>query len=186
MPAPLHFLLYGSVPLFTAFGIRVRAHASLLLIAALFLIFGIDKLPWQFNFEGVGILIAIILLHEFGHCIAARMVGGEADDILLTPLGGLASAMSPHRPGATFVTIAGGPAVNVIICVGCAAGLTVLGHAPSWNPWHPAWYAWGTAAFHLNAVFTISYFLLLFNLLPIYALDGGQMLHTILWPSSRA
>jgi Zn-dependent protease len=189
MPAPLHFLLFGSVPLFAVFGIRVRAHATLLVVAVLFLIFGFGPdYPWPYRFEVVGILAALVLFHEFGHCFAARWVGGDADEIVLYPLGGLAMTMSPRRPGATFVTVAGGPAVNAIVCIACFLGMLSIGVRQSWNPWSPVVFghavspAAATAMLHLNLVFAISYYLLLFNLLPIYPLDGGQMLHAAMWP----
>ena len=34
------------------------------------------------------VLLATILIHELGHCLAARSVGGTAESILLWPLGG--------------------------------------------------------------------------------------------------
>src|SRR5215469_2963925 len=91
---PLMWLLSGSVPLFTAFGIRVRMHASMLLL----IIIGLATSEMS---GGMGItnamtfslvLFSVVLLHEFGHCFAARWVGGEAHDILMWPLGGLAYA----------------------------------------------------------------------------------------------
>src|SRR6478735_4977230 len=83
---PLMWLLTGSVPLFTAFGIRVRMHASLLLLIVLVLLFGLGQgFTWQDRLESMGILFGVILLHEFGHCFAARRVGGEANDILMWP-----------------------------------------------------------------------------------------------------
>src|SRR3954469_15389972 len=119
---PLLWLFYGSVPLFTAFGIRVRAHASLLIVCVLILVLGSG-----FGF-GNGMadrvqlvtgLFAVVLLHEFGHCFAARWTGGSADEIVMTPLGGLAMTMARRRPWPTFVTVAGGPLVNVLICLVC-------------------------------------------------------------------
>ena len=62
------------------------------------------------------ILFVIVLLHEFGHCFAARHVGGRGDHILLWPLGGLAYVDAPKRPGPTFFTAFGGPFVNIVIC----------------------------------------------------------------------
>src|SRR5688572_26946288 len=100
---PLMWLLTGSVPLFTVFGIRVRAHASMVLYAVLVLIFGLGPgYAWQDRVQNVTLLFAIVLLHEFGHCFAARWVGGEANDILMHPLGGLAMASPPRRPLPTF------------------------------------------------------------------------------------
>jgi hypothetical protein len=57
-----------------------------------------------------------------------------------------------------------------------------LGFHQSWNPWHFDLPRPGTTASHLNIVFGISYCLLLFNLLPIFPLDGGQMLQAAMWP----
>src|SRR4051812_50009906 len=102
---PLMWLVSGSVDLFTAFGIRVRAHASLIVTIVLVLVFGLGQgFTWQDRVQSMGILFLVVLLHEFGHCFAARSVGGEADEILMHPLGGLALTRPPHRPWPMFVT----------------------------------------------------------------------------------
>src|SRR4051812_26896809 len=103
---PLSWLLTGSVPLFTAFGIRVRAHASLIVTVALVLLFGLGQFGQniQARVQSMTILFVVILLHEFGHCFAARWTGGDANEILMTPLGGLAMAMARRRPLPTFIT----------------------------------------------------------------------------------
>src|ERR1700722_11507189 len=117
--SPLSWLLNGSVPLFTAFGIRVRAHSSLVILAPLIIIFGIGNFGSSMGdrLEFIGALFLIVLLHEFGHCFTARWVGGHAEDILMSPIGGLAFAHPPRRPLPTFLTVAGGPAVNVALCI---------------------------------------------------------------------
>ena len=69
---------------------------------------GHSSLGWQVRAETMSIYFVIILLHEFGHCFAGRWVGGEADEILMTPLGGLAFARPPKRPLPTFITVAAG------------------------------------------------------------------------------
>src|SRR5580658_4826229 len=139
----LLWLLNGSVPLFTFAGIRVRAHASLILLIALELAIGQLGAPaytLALRVASMGMLFLVLLLHEFGHCFAARWMGGSADDILLWPLGGLASADPPHRAWPTFVTVAGGPLVNVLICA-VTGGLLFLLPAyhvfPSLNPLSP-------------------------------------------------
>ena len=74
-------------------------------------------------------LFVIVLAHEFGHCLACRWKGGEADEILMWPLGGLAYCRPPQNWVAHFITAAGGPMVNVVLCI--VAGLTlglVTGH----------------------------------------------------------
>src|SRR5690349_9296660 len=83
---PLMWLVSGSVRLFTLFGIRVRAHASLILVMLFVLLFGFGYgSTVEIRVQSMTILFAIVLLHEFGHCFAARSVGGEADEIMMTP-----------------------------------------------------------------------------------------------------
>src|SRR3954454_25296382 len=74
--SPLMWLLNGSVPLFTLFGIRVRAHASLIILIAIELLFAQSKsgLGVQNAITSMSILFISVLLHEFGHCFGARWV----------------------------------------------------------------------------------------------------------------
>ncbi len=184
---PFMWLLTGSVHLFTLFGIRVRAHASLIVLLVLVLLFGVSRGDnVEARVQGLSVLFLVILLHEFGHCFAARWTGGEANEILMTPLGGLAMAMARRRPLPTFITIAGGPAVNVIICLVCGFALFLtIGFWPL-GPWSisrafdptPGWLQISSYLFWF---YTVSYALLLFNMLPVFPLDGGQMLQSILW-----
>lgn len=182
-------LLYGSFTMYRAFGIRVRIHISLILLIAFVLLFDYTK-GYSLGDRAISLsfLFLIILLHEYGHCFAARAVGGEADDILMWPLGGLATAHPPRRPLPTFITIAAGPAVNLMICVTMAGMIWFLsGTIVSFNPFNPLPPAniayFSNVSLYLWWIFNVSYWLFLFNLLPIYPLDGGQMLQSILWPS---
>lgn len=170
------------------FGIQVRVH--------LFFVLFVVVLLFQYAYpkEGVGdlslgllvvgLLVLSVLLHEFGHCFAARWVGGQAEEIVLWPLGGLALVDASNTPRAQFYTTAGGPAVNLLICVGCAGllGRHVLPLANPLSPVDP--YQYDSAAMGVGAVaFKINWILLLFNLLPAFPLDGGRLLRCALWPS---
>jgi Zn-dependent protease len=184
---PFMWLLSGRVHLFTFSGIRVEAHASLIVGIVLVLLFGLGYgFTWQDRVQSMSMLFLIILLHEFGHCFAARWVGGDANEILMWPLGGLASADPPRRPLPTFITVAAGPAVNLVICIICGA---VLYATIGWLPWNPTRFqpivdfqSWTNVIKWASWIYQTSYFLLVFNILPIYPLDGGQMLQSILWP----
>jgi Zn-dependent protease len=191
---PLLRALNGSVPLFTAFGIRVRAHAWLIIYLVSILVFGVgyEGFTFQDRFTAIGITFGIVLLHEFGHCFAARWVGGEAHEILMHPFGGLAFPDPPRNWRAVFITVAGGPLVNVAICALCAVVLLLKVHWLPWNPFvfspipaHPYWdlsKVWQWIVYYSAWVYSVSYMILAFNLLPIYPLDGGQMVQAIMWP----
>jgi predicted RNA-binding Zn-ribbon protein involved in translation (DUF1610 family) len=80
----------------------------------------------------------------------------------------------PQRPGATLWSIAAGPLVNVAL----APVLTILAlvaGASGWEETRPNGYNFITALCYIN------WGLLIFNLLPIYPLDGGQILQSLLW-----
>jgi Zn-dependent protease len=108
-----------------------------------------------------------VLLHEFGHAMACRQVGGTANRILLWLFGGVAYVNPPQRPGATLWSIAAGPLVNVALMLPLIAAVMV-GRQLGWaHTMHDAYS-------FLRAVLFINLSLLVFNLLPIYPLDGGK------------
>ncbi|HEX2973764.1 MAG TPA: site-2 protease family protein [Tepidisphaeraceae bacterium] len=185
---PLLAILNGAVPLGRWFSIRVRVHASLILFIGLTLLLDYSQgYPLHQRLLSMSALFAMVLLHEFGHCFTARAFGGTAEEILMWPLGGLAYTNPPHRPGPTFLTAAAGPLVNATLCLLVAIALwSLTGHLVSLNPFHALPHTdsthWPAVAFFLHWTFFTSYILLLFNLLPIYPLDGGQMLQAALWP----
>jgi Zn-dependent protease len=131
-------------------------------------------------------LFFIILVHEFGHCFGARSVGGSAHNILMWPLGGLAFASAPMRPWEQFVTVAAGPAVNVAFClitgiilVAAAGNMNVI----TLNPLSfPTASLGGRFFFYMQLFYIVNLWLLAFNLLPIYPMDGGQLFQCLIWP----
>ena len=108
-------------------------------------------------------LFLIVMLHEFGHALACRQVRGNANRIVLWPLGGVA-----------LWSIAAGPLVNVAL-VSILTGLGFLSRNMGWSAAMPNAHAL------LRAVWFINLSLLIFNMLPIYPLDGGQILRSLLW-----
>src|SRR3989442_11300094 len=106
----------GSIHLFRIAGVDVFLHWSWFLVAA-FEISGrtrtYSSLSW--NILEYLALFSIVLLHEYGHALACRQVGGIANRIVLWPLGGVAYVGPPPRPGAPPWSIAAGPLVNVAL-----------------------------------------------------------------------
>src|SRR4051812_13960659 len=181
-------IFFGSVSIGTYFGIRVRIHATFFWFVIMTLIAGAGRdglYLMRYRIISMAALFVMVLMHEFGHCFASRSVGGNPQEILMHPLGGLAYADAPHRWGANLVTVIGGPAVNVLICIVAAVVIYFVGGFwPDLNPFHPIpprtlWansvtiYAWWT--------FYTSYYLFLFNMLPVYPFDGAQMFQSVLW-----
>ena len=118
----------GSVRLFRFAGIDLFLHWSWFVVAA-YEINGrtgaYSSLTW--NVLEYLSLFLIVMLHEFGHALACRQVGGNASRIVLWPLGGVAYVDPPPRPGATLWSIAAGPLVNVAL----VPILTGLGFLPA-------------------------------------------------------
>jgi Zn-dependent protease len=246
-----------ALPLFRAFGIPVKLHVFFIIVTLGLFVRQVtakdNPIDWGDVFlVAIVLWFLVILLHEFGHCFAARAVGGDAKEILIWPLGGLAMVEVPNAPRPNFQVAAAGPLTNVLICAVVAIPLLAFGFIPTLNPlanpfvsemrnfdgkdytsvyglkvyepgtskqvqasvaqdaqtrqqesglqdrvaWKPekaaehaaamggeravapSWAVW------LNRTFWISWVLLLFNLVPAYPLDGGQMLQAVIWGRS--
>jgi Zn-dependent protease len=165
----------GSFRLFRFAGVEVFLHWSWFLVAAYLIsnrVANYSSPVWA-GLEYLSLFV-IVLMHEFGHALACRQVGGEANQIVLWPLGGVAYVSPPIRPGATLWSIAAGPLVNVILAP-LFIGLVVLGRSMGWQNSLP------DAQQFITTVCYINLGLLVFNLLPIYPLDGGQIVRSLLW-----
>src|ERR1017187_7463183 len=165
----------GSFRLFRFAGVDVYLHWSWFLIA----VYGINLRAGKYSsmvwpvLEYLALFL-IVLLHEFGHALACRQVGGQANQIVLWPLGGVAYVAPPPRPGATLWSIAAGPLVNVALAP-ILSILVLLGRSAGWGEAAPNAYTF------LKTVCFINWGILIFNMLPIYPLDGGQILQSLLW-----
>jgi len=165
----------GCIRLFRLFGIEVFLHWSWFLIA----IYDIQSRTTQYksivwNVLEYLTLFLIVLIHEFGHSLACRQVGGQANQIVLWPLGGVAYVSPPQRPGAQLWSIVAGPLVNVILFP-IFSVIWWLGYSANWMETFPSVYVYVMTIWYINTV------LLIFNLMPVYPLDGGQILRSLLW-----
>ncbi len=124
----------------------------------------------------ISLLFFCVLLHEFGHVFAARYFGVKTPDITLWPFGGIASLERiPEKPIQEFVVAIAGPLVNVAI-----AGVLIA--------------YLGTTNIDVQALTKIedpatsmivklagaNIFLVLFNLIPAFPMDGGRVLRALL------
>ena len=165
----------GSFHLFRFAGVDVFLHWSWFLVAlyeinyrrALY-----SSLLW--NVLEYVALFVIVLLHEFGHSLACRSVGGQANQIVLWPLGGVAYVSPPPRPGAMLWSIAAGPLVNVMLFPILTLVAVATG-ALHWDVDLPS------HLLFIRSIWLTNLVLLIFNMLPVYPLDGGQILRSLLW-----
>ena len=158
-------------------GIDVRIHFTFVLLLVFF--------GWMYARQGgmaavvqglafILILFLCVLLHEFGHALAAARYGIKTPDITLLPIGGLARLQRmPDRPLEELVVAIAGPLVNVVIAAGIGLGLgarAILTEVPLGNPQVPM----------LNQVMWVNVVLVLFNMIPAFPMDGGRVLRALL------
>src|ERR1700721_3640146 len=122
----------GAIRLFRFSGIDVFLHWSWFLVAAYEIQTrkgSYSSITW--NVLEYLALFLIVTIHEFGHALACRQVGGTSNQIVLWPLGGVAYVDPPPRPGATLWSIAAGPLVNVAL-IPLLYAVVLLGRSQAW------------------------------------------------------
>ena len=157
-----------------AAGIDVFVHWTFL-FAPLYVIYK----SWQGSWAVMGIMMvllvcffACVLLHEFGHALAAKFFGIQTRDIIITPIGGLArlQGISQQHPLQELVISLAGPAVNLLLAFAFVAYLllTSRGFVPDQIDAFPQILLWANMA------------LCVFNLVPAFPMDGGRILRSLL------
>lgn len=169
-----------AIPLGTWLGVRVRMSFFFPLMVLLYA----HWLGWPLGLICFALYFVILLIHEYAHVLVARGTGGEAEEILIWPLGGLAFCRPVVDFRSQFLTPAAGPLANFLICLATlpavlAAGVLRDALVPTVLPLH------AVDTEHLLRdlcvlTFALSWVLLLINLLPAFPLDGGQMLQAVL------
>lgn len=126
-------------------------------------------------------LLSGIVLHELGHGLMARALGAHGLTITLWAFGGLCeSRRDSSHLGREIAIVAAGPAVSLLLWLGCW-GLNAYLDAVQ-----PGLVAPGTLLgdfLYIGAA--INLLLLLFNMMPIFPLDGGQLTYYTLLAVTR-
>jgi Zn-dependent protease/CBS domain-containing protein len=164
-----------SIPIARIAGIQLRIHITFLLL--------IGWLALSYYAQGgsavaagrvlfILLLFLCVVLHEFGHAIAAKAFGINTPDITLLPIGGVARLERiPEKPGQELVIAIAGPIVNVVIALCLFA---VIGYRATI----------GQAAMEgpdlLLQLLAVNVWIVLFNMLPAFPMDGGRVLRALL------
>jgi Zn-dependent protease/CBS domain-containing protein len=163
-----------SIPIVRIAGIQLRIHVTFLLLIVWLAFVYYTEGGSAAAFAGVLfilLLFACVVLHEFGHALAAKAFGINTPDITLLPIGGVARLeRMPEEPRQELIIAVAGPAVNVVIalCLFLVIGSRGLNPATL-----------QTGDFMANLL-VINVLLVLFNLLPAFPMDGGRILRALL------
>ena len=174
-----------SLRLLTIKGIDIRIHITfpLILFWAAFqfgTLFG-SLNGALFGVVAISLLFILVTLHELGHSFAARMYGVPVEQIVLSPIGGVAQLKRmPDKPVQELVIAVAGPAVNILMAfliaaLGLAYGLDIMSLTTAFSGSESA-----TIAALISYIFISNLFLAAFNLIPAFPMDGGRILRALL------
>jgi Zn-dependent protease/CBS domain-containing protein len=168
-----------SLKIGTLTGIELRIHVTFLLLLG-----WVGAAHWiagksvDAAFNGMASILALfgcVLLHELGHSLAARRYGIPTRDITLLPIGGVARLeRMPEKPAQELWVSLAGPAVNVAIAAVLFVWLSIT---HSWAPLGQMHVASGP---FLERLLIANVWLVLFNLIPAFPMDGGRVLRALL------
>ena len=160
-------------------GIAVYMHATfILLLGWIALSHWMQYKSLLPTLTGVAFIIALFLcvvLHEYGHALTARRFGIATRDITLLPIGGVARLeRMPDKPNQELWVALAGPAVNVVLAALLGAYLFLTGH------FEPVNQIGLTHGVFLERLLFANLFLVGFNLIPAFPMDGGRVLRALL------
>jgi Zn-dependent protease len=160
-------------------GIDVYMHVTFILLVS-----WVALIYWQQGqsipavIKGVVFILTVFLcvvLHEFGHALTARRYGIKTRDIILLPIGGVARLERlPTNPLQELWVALAGPAVNVVIAIGLFIWLNLFA---SFEPLQKLTVTTGP---FLERIMAVNLFLVGFNMIPAFPMDGGRVLRAIL------
>ena len=159
-------------------GIAVRLHLTFLLFLIWIGVGGFLAGGAQAAVGSVAFILAVfgsVLIHEFGHALTARRFGIRTPDITLLPIGGVARLERlPEKPSQELQVAIAGPATNVVIALLLYAYLSFSGAVDAVR--NPGFLVGGLA----SRLLWVNLWLVLFNLIPAFPMDGGRVLRALL------
>ena len=165
-------------------GIALYVHATFVLLLAWIAIGEYQRSgSLSAAINGVVFVLAVfasVVLHELGHALAARRYGIRTRDITLLPIGGVARLEHmPRDPKQELVVALAGPAVNVIIAATLYLSLRLTGGVPAFLDSASLGEGFLERSFAARLL-AVNLWLVLFNLIPAFPMDGGRVLRALL------
>jgi Zn-dependent protease/predicted transcriptional regulator len=158
-------------------GTDIKVHVTFLLIVGWWALIGYSEAGLSGALLRALALLALftcILLHEFGHILMARRFGVRTPDVILLPIGGVARLERiPDEPRQELLIALAGPAVTLVIAGVLVAALRLSGS-------HASVLQLTENQPFLAQLAAANIYLLLFNLIPAFPMDGGRVLRALL------
>ena len=150
----------------------------LLLVGWVALMYGRQGQSISAAIAGVAFILSVflcVILHEFGHALAARRYGIKTRDIILLPIGGVArlERMPTNPRHELWISIAG-PAVNVVIAA------TLFMWIKLSASFDPSQVMTASAGPFFERILAVNLFMIAFNMIPAFPMDGGRVLRAVL------
>ncbi len=166
-----------SIPVGSVKGTIIRVHFTFLLFLVWIAVTHYAQGGRDAALQGVIFILLLflcVLLHEFGHVLAARRYGVQTPDITLLPIGGVARLERiPEEPSQELIVALAGPAVNLVIA---AVLYLVLGGVLP----RESMEVQNSGVSVLARLASVNIFLAVFNLIPAFPMDGGRVLRAVL------
>ena len=122
----------------------------------------------------IALIFACVVLHEFGHILMARRFGIETPEVILLPIGGVAlMPRMPQKPSQELAVAVAGPLVNIVIAFLLFLVVGTIQPDDLTRIEDPR-------VLLLARLAAVNVFLVLFNMIPAFPMDGGRVLHALL------
>jgi Zn-dependent protease len=158
-------------------GTEIKVHLTFVLFLGWWALLGYQQAGPSGALSATVLLLALfacILLHEFGHILMARHYGVRTPDVILLPIGGVARLERiPEEPRQELLIALAGPAVTAAIALVLYLLLRLTGGDAGVDELNPV-------APFLNQLLVTNVWLLLFNMIPAFPMDGGRVLRALL------
>ena len=176
-----------SIPVGRLFGVDVRLHLTFLVLPLF--VFWTEYAAHQGNANGsrdlalVGIILAAVGAHEFGHIFVARRFGLIPKAVILLPLTGVTIFDEPRGEKAPTAAqrwdreiqlAITGPLVNLVLAGLCALVISGAGRGTDLLKW-----PFMQSSDLPRSVVWVNLYLAILNLMPAYPLDGGRILRAV-------